>query len=180
MELELRQRVVDALTPQHRPALDAFGRAITTRAGNRLACWGDIERVISGTIQTDEDAMALWNALIEVGEPRALAVVFAALRRRSAFRRAVVRDFARLPPFIQTGLATQDDVRPLLVATADRLAPAAREVLAKSYAALVDDRAVYEAFVASLEAQRAATFDRITDDLHPPEASEAQPSGDHP
>jgi hypothetical protein len=180
MELALRQRVVDALAPRHRPALDAFGRAITTRVGNRLPCWGDIDRVVGETIERDEDASALWVALLEVGEPRALAVVFAALRGRPSFLGAVVRDFARLPLLLQTGLATQTDVRPLLARATDPLAPAAREVLDKTEDALADDRAVFEAYLGSLEAQRAATFDRITDDTHPPEASEVQPSGDHP
>ena len=126
MELALRQRVVDTLTPRQRPALDAFGRAITTRAGNRLPCWGDIDRVVGETISQDEDAIALWAGLLEVGEPRALAVVFATLRGRPAFLAAVVRDFGRLPLLLQTGLATQADVRPLLAGATDPIAPAAR------------------------------------------------------
>jgi hypothetical protein len=181
MELALRQRVVDALTPRHRPALDAFGAAITTRQGNRLPCWGDIAGVIDATITTDDDAVALWTALADVGEPRALAVVFDALRGRPAFLSALIATIAKLPVALQVGLVTQADVRAALPAKLPSMCAAAREALAMSGAPLEEERAVFDAFLGSLHAQRAGTFTSLeSPTVTTTEASEVQPPGDHP
>jgi hypothetical protein len=181
MELALRQRVADTLRPQKHAALDAFADAITKRTGDRMPCWGDIADVIATTIPTDDDAIALWTGLLEVGEPRALAIVFDALASRPRFIEAVVAHVGALPTSLQCGLATVPDVRAALSAHTANLGPAARERLALSGDALVEEHAIFDAFVGSLRAQRAGTFPVPAASSAPhPEASEALPSGDHP
>lgn len=181
MELALRQRVADALRSQKRPALDAFSDAINTRTGDRMPCWGDIADVVAATITTDDDAIALWTGLLEVGEPRALAIVFDALASRPRFIEAVVAHVGALPTALQCGLATVAEVRAALGPRAANLGPAARERLALSGDALTEERAVFDAHLGSLRAQRAGTFPVPAASSAPhPEASEALPSGDHP
>ncbi len=181
MELALRQRVAEALRPEKRPALDAFADAINKRTGDRMPCWGDIADVVAATIPTDEDAIALWNSLLEVGEPRALSVVFDALASRPRFLEAVVAHVGALPTALQCGLATFPEVRAALGPHAADLGPAARERIALSGDALAEERAVFEAFLGNLRAQRGGTFPGPAALPPPhPEASEALPSGDHP
>jgi hypothetical protein len=181
MELALRQRVAETLRTQKRAALDAFADAINKRTGDRMPCWGDIADVVATTIPTDEDAIALWTGLLQVGEPRALAIVFDALTSRPRFIEAVVAHVGALPTPVQCGLATVAEVRAALGPHAANLGPAARERLALSGDALGDERAVFEAYLGSLRAQRAGTFPVPAASSAPhPEASEALPSGDHP
>jgi hypothetical protein len=181
MELALRQRVADALRTQNRSALGGFAEAINKRTGDRMPCWGDIADVVAATIPTDEDAIALWTGLLEVGEPRALAIVFDALASRPRFLEAVVAHVGALPTALQCGLATVAEVRAALGPHAADLGPAARERLAMSGDALVEERAIFDAFVGGLRAQRAGTFPVPAASSAPhPEASEALPSGDHP
>jgi hypothetical protein len=181
MELALRQRVAEALRTQKRPALDAFANAINSRTGDRMPCWGDIADVVAATITTDDDAIALWSGLLQVGEPRALAIVFDALASRPRFLEAVIANVGALPTALQCGLATLGAVRAALGPHAADLGPAARERLALSGDALVEERAIFDAFVGSLRAQRAGTFTAAAASPAPhPEASEALPSGDHP
>jgi hypothetical protein len=181
MELALRQRVAETLRTQKRTALDAFADAINTRTGNRMPCWGDVADVIAATIPSDDDAIALWCGLLEVGEPRALAIVFDALQTRPRFLEAAVAHVGALPTSLQCGLATLPEVRAALGPHAADLGPAARERLALSGDALAEERAVFEAFLGNLRAQRAATFPATAAPAAPtPEASEVLPSGDHP
>lgn len=179
MELALRQRVVEVLRPRKRAALERLGAAITTPVGNRLPCWGDVPALIDSTVPGDVDASALWDALLELAEPRVLAVTLDALRARPAFRSALVASVGRLPIALQCGLATHAELRPLLTHAA--LCPAAREVLGKEGERLADERAVFDSFLESLRAQRAGVFPTaLAKSAVTPEASEAQPSGDHP
>jgi hypothetical protein len=181
MELALRQRVAETLHRQKRPALGAFADAVNKRTGDRMPCWGDIADVVAATIPTDEDAIALWTGLLEVGEPRALAIVFDALASRPRVLEAVVSRIGSLPTALQCGLATLSEVRAALEPHTAALGAAARERLALSGDALTEERAVFEAFLGSLRAQRAGTFPVPAASSAPhPEASEVLPSGDHP
>jgi hypothetical protein len=181
MELALRKRVAEALRPQKRAALDAFADAVNKRTGDRMPCWGDIADVVAATIPTDEDAIALWTGLLEVGEPRALAIVFDALGSRPRLLEAVVAHVGALPTALPCGLATLPEVRAALGPHAADLGPAARERLALSGDALTEERAIFEAFLGSLRAQRAGTYAAPAALPAPhPEASEVLPSGDHP
>lgn len=180
MNLPLRTQIRDALLRTAVPALHAFADAIIARDGERMACWGNLADHVLEHIPRDDDRIALWRVLLDVADPKPLLVFFDLNRDRPAVLRAVVDDVERLPPALQRALITMPEVEPLLELALPHLGPSALELVAAGIDAQTRDRAVYEAHMSALRAQRAASPCPINFDIVLTEASEALTSGDLP
>lgn len=181
MEFALRQRIREALLRRPSPALLAFGEAIAARNGDRMACWGNLADHILERFERDEDRLALWRALVEVRDLRPLLLFLDLNRDRPGVLRAILQEPEALPAVIQCALVSMPETQPLLEPQ-PALHPAALEIVSGGETVRQRERALYEAHMASLKAQRAATFSSDAPETLPPqpnrEAPEVPPIGD--
>lgn len=179
MDLPLRQQIHDALLRTTAPVLHRFASALFERDGDRIPCWGNLADHVLARLDRDEDRIALWRALVEVGDRRPLLVFLDLHRDSPAVLRAALEDIAGLPTTVQRALVSMEEVEPLLDVALPLLGPGALELVADAEAR-AKDRALYQSHMDALRAHRAAAPCRLSFDLDLSEASEALTSGDLP
>jgi hypothetical protein len=156
MELALRAQIRDALLRTTLPALRVFADALFAREGDRMACWGNLADLVLDCMEHDADRIAFWRALVDVGDRRALLLFLDLNRDRPAALAAILDDADRLSPALQRALVSMPEAAALLERALPKLGPSALELLGGGEDALARERALYEAHMASLRAQRAA------------------------
>jgi len=142
----------DELTAPGAQAFAAFLRGGSGDGTN--ACWGALAERFAAEFATDDDRVAAWPKLTEVGDPRALLLFLYLSRDRPTVLTAVAADAPSLPRSVQRALVTIEDAEPLLTPQADALHPAARELREGNPKRLVRHRRLIRGRLNKLLAQR--------------------------
>ncbi|MFI5298956.1 MAG: hypothetical protein ACHREM_12740 [Polyangiales bacterium] len=168
------------LLATERPALVACADAIVERLGDGLRCWGDLADALPAILVSDADWIAFARVLFELGDRRALVLLFDVVRGRDAVVRAMIGDADRLSPALQRALVVLALPPSMYGAARTSLGPSARELLDADVRVRARDEDLYRAHVQALRAQRAATsrsvFPTVTS--RNPEVPEATTAGD--
>jgi hypothetical protein len=170
MDAELRRRIYTALASQRAPSLQRLASAVKGADGTAIACWGDLADAAHASLQSDAERLALWHALLDAGDIRALMLFIDLQRDRPDVLREMLADAARVPFTVQCALVTAPEVARLGAPAPAGLCAAARELIGAPEERRSRDRAVYEAHMSALRAQRATATDANTDLPTRPEA----------
>ena len=136
------------------PALRGFAEEIAAIKGGRLACWGTLAAFVKDRVENDEDRIALWRTLVDVGDRRPLLVFLDLCRARPKVLAAVAEDVGRLSPTMQCAFVSMPEAEGLWERALPRLGPAARDVLERGPEAVLRERAVYAAHMGALRAHQ--------------------------
>jgi hypothetical protein len=156
MDDQVRTTFHDALARSENAATRALADVVVGQVNGQLACWGDLVDYVHGHFERDEDSLALWRVLTDVGDRRPQLLFLDVHRARPTILRALLADATRIPPIVQCALVSMPEVEPLIETPPAGLAPAAREIATSAPAVRVEERAVYEPQMSSLRTQRAA------------------------
>ncbi len=156
MEFALRARIRKLLLRAASPALRAFADAIVDNDGARYACWGNLAEHVLEKLDTVDERLALWNALIEANDRRPMLLFLDLVREQPDVLRAVLADLERVPPAIQCALVSMKETESLLEPALPHLCAAALEIIGGGEDSKTRERSVYAAHMASLRGQRAA------------------------
>ena len=144
-EAALRRHVVDELRKAEREAFLELANSMED--GH---CWGsivgDLERICTET----DDYLALFDILIEVKDIRALFLFLLAARKRPAVFEHVAAHADKLPRSVQCAVVSLPEFDEVAHVSADKLCPAAREVLLDPHARR-EARISWEAHAAQLQ-----------------------------
>ena len=146
----------DALAKSANAATRALADAVIATPGGRVTCWGDLVDYVRAHFLSDEDSLALWQVLADVGDRRPQLLFLDVNRARPAVLRALFADVTRVPPIVQCALVSMPEAAPLLATLPEALSPAAREIAASAPAARVRESAIYESHMGALRVQRGA------------------------
>ena len=118
--------------------------------GQPTPCWGAIAERFDQDFTDDDDRLALWSALLEAGDRRALLLYLHFNRDRPPVMASVLGDVTRLPPLLQRALVSLEEVADLVADHLDNLTPAARQLWEAGAEARARERELFEARVAEL------------------------------
>jgi hypothetical protein len=155
MDEATRTTFHDALANSTNAAARALADFVIATPNGRPTCWGDLVDYARAHFQTDDDSLALWKVLTDVGDRRPQLLFLDIHRARPSVLRSILADTARVPPIVQCALVAMPEAEPLLATALDGLAPAAREIAAAPRDVRARERVIYDAHVGSLNAQRA-------------------------
>lgn len=156
MDEATRTTFHDALAKSPNAATHALADFVVAAPNGRLACWGDLVDYVRGHFQADNDSLALWKVLTDVGDRRPQLLFLDIHRARPAVLRSILGDVSRVAPTVQCALVSMPEVEPLVANVPDGLAPAAREIIASPKEIRAQERAIYDSHVGALSAQRAS------------------------
>ena len=146
----------DALAKSANAATRALADVVVARPEGRVACWGDLVDFVRAHFQSDEDSLALWQVLADVGDRRPQLLFLDVNRVRPAVLQALFADVARVPPIVQCALVSMPEAASLLASLPDALSPAAREIATSTATVRVREGAIYESHMGALRVQRGA------------------------
>lgn len=155
MEEATRTVFHDALAKSPNQATRALAEVVVATPEGRVACWGDLVDYVREHFQSDDDSVALWKVLTDVGDRRPQLLFLDIHRARPAVLRSILADTSRVAPIVQCALVAMPEAAPLVANATENLAPAASELAAGSGDVRARERAVYESHMGSLRAQRA-------------------------
>jgi len=155
MEDATRTLFHDALAKSANATTRALADVVVAETQGRLACWGDLVEYVRAHFQSDDDSLALWRVLTDVGDRRPQLLFLDVHRARPGVLRGVLGDVARIPVAVQCALVSMPEAEPLLAALPSELSPAAREIATATPTVRVRERAIYDAHVGSLRSRRA-------------------------
>jgi len=96
--------------------------------GGPVPCWGALAERFDEEFTGNEDRKALWNALADSGDRRALLLFLELNRDRPEVMETVVHEANRLPPALQRTLVAFNEVTELVADHLDIFTPAARQL----------------------------------------------------
>lgn len=123
-------------------------------AGGPIPCWGALAERFQQDFTKVTDRKAIWDALIEEGDRRALLLYLHLNRDRPSVMAKVLDQVDRLSPALQRALVSFEEIADQLPAHLDKLAPAARQVFEAGADVLAREREQVEARIAQLTAFR--------------------------
>ena len=122
----------------------------TGDAGGPIPCWGALAERFQQDFKKVADRKAVWDALVEEGDRRALLLYLHLNRDRPEVMAQVLDQANRLSPALQRALVSFEEVADQLPAHLDKLGPAARQVFEAGAEVLAREREQVAARIAQL------------------------------